>query len=143
MTKYIIGLGSSHTCQQKYIDQACLLLDQTSGIKILAKSKKHSGLGEKCPQSLLLFSNSCILVSTRYSPCSLWHMLSSIENKLGRIRIFDNNSRTIDLDILHSPNLTYQNNNLEIPHPEFRKRTFALEPAKEIAQKFNFFLKNI
>jgi 7,8-dihydro-6-hydroxymethylpterin-pyrophosphokinase len=63
----------------------------------------------------------------------LLHTILGIEEGMGRIRSFENQPRTIDIDILYFNDLKEHSNELIIPHPRIFSRRFVLVPMHEIA----------
>jgi 2-amino-4-hydroxy-6-hydroxymethyldihydropteridine diphosphokinase len=58
--------------------------------------------------------------------------LKDIEEKLGRKRRFPWGPREIDLDIIFYGDKVIDEDELVVPHPEFRERRFFLLPLAEI-----------
>lgn len=79
------------------------------------------------------FLNGCCRIWTDLSPRQLLTALQSIENKMGRVRTRRWGERIIDLDILLYDDITVNEPDLVIPHPDMKNRDFVLEPLKEIA----------
>lgn len=130
MPRYLIGLGSSMPNGAEYIQRALLM---TKHLKIHAAApiitSPPAGGATQFP-----FVNSAIAISTSLSPDALWFYLHSIEHRLGRIRLFKNGPRTLDLDILWCDVGNFKSAYLTIPHSEFFKRKFVLKPAMQAAQ---------
>ncbi|MEI6806379.1 MAG: 2-amino-4-hydroxy-6-hydroxymethyldihydropteridine diphosphokinase [Myxococcaceae bacterium] len=131
MATYFIGVGSSHPNSAYYIDRAYEELERSAHVQVLAQSPRYPNPAFG-GQTLFGFLNSAFKIETRLHPDALWLLLRSIENKLGRIRLIKNGPRTIDLDILWSSLGKIQTPYVRIPHPEFKKRPFALKPATDI-----------
>lgn len=131
MTQYFIGVGSSHPNSAYYIDRAYQELKQAGYIRVLAKSPYYPNPAFG-GQTLFRFTNTAFKIETELHPDALWFLLLSIETKLGRVRLVKNGPRTIDLDILASSLGQIQTPYVCIPHPEFKKRPFALKPAGDI-----------
>jgi len=74
------------------------------------------------------FYNSVMVVKTNLSPMELLNFLLYVEKKFGRIRLFKNAPRTLDLDIILYENRKINVGRLQIPHPEFKKRESVLIP---------------
>lgn len=88
-------------------------------------------------ESTDFFLNQVVEVETRLDPESLLKKLLMIESALGRQRTFGKiDSRTIDIDILLFNNLIMKTESLEIPHPRFPLRRFALVPLAEVAWEY-------
>lgn len=79
------------------------------------------------------FLNGCCRIWTDFSPRQLLTVLQSIEDKMGRVRTRRWGERIIDLDILLYDDITVNEPDLVIPHPDMKNRAFVLEPLKEIA----------
>lgn len=79
------------------------------------------------------FLNGCCRIWTDFSPRQLLTALQAIEDKMGRVRTRRWGERIIDLDILLYDDITVNEPDLVIPHPDMKNRAFVLEPLKEIA----------
>lgn len=79
------------------------------------------------------FLNQAIRVESSLSPEDLLNKILFIEIEMGRQRFEKWGSRLIDIDILFYNDEYYDTPQLKIPHPEFKKRNFALVPMAEIA----------
>ncbi len=79
------------------------------------------------------FLNGCCRIWTDLSPRQLLTALQAIEDKMGRVRTRRWGERIIDLDILLYDDITVNDPDLVIPHPDMKNRAFVLEPLKEIA----------
>ena len=55
-------------------------------------------------------------------------MVKEIEEGMGRIKLFDNGPRPVDLDILLYDNLAKETPTLTIPHAKMMEREFVLRP---------------
>lgn len=86
-----------------------------------------------------LFLNTCIGIKTTLSPFEILYKTQEIEVELGRTNkntTQSYSSRIIDLDIIFYDNLTIENENLTIPHKQFRKRKFVLTPLNNICPNY-------
>lgn len=81
------------------------------------------------------FLNQVICTSATLSPFELLELIKRIERKLGRIRLFANAPRTIDIDIIFYNNLVMEDAALTIPHPRLGERAFVLGPLAELAPR--------
>ena len=68
------------------------------------------------------------MVEYQQSLETLWQTLHALERQQGRIRLLKNGPRTLDLDILWAERKSTQKW-LQVPHPRFLERDFALLPA--------------
>lgn len=82
------------------------------------------------------FLNQVIEVRTRHSPECLLTAARRIERRMGRLRLFRNGPRAIDIDILFYNNQVMETPALTIPHPGLADRGFVLVPLAEIAPDF-------
>ena len=80
------------------------------------------------------FLNQVIKVETELSPLELLKAAQAIEKQMGRTRkrSVRYQDRIIDIDIILYDDLTYQSEELTIPHPLYRERPFVMEPLGEI-----------
>ena len=79
------------------------------------------------------FYNQVIEVSTKLEPVALLRYLKAIEKKMGRVTLFRNGPRLIDLDILFYGDRAVDIGDLQIPHPRMAGRAFVLVPLGELA----------
>lgn len=80
-----------------------------------------------------LFVNAVMRVETTLAPLNLLDVLQSIENKNGRVRLYRNAPRTLDLDLLWYDGLKITTPRLTLPHPRMHLRAFVLKPLLELA----------
>ena len=79
------------------------------------------------------FANAVALVSSDLAPDAILARLKQIERAFGRRAGRRWGPRVLDLDIVLWSGGWWADNALTIPHPEFRKRRFVLEPLAEVA----------
>ena len=91
------------------------------------------------------FLNGVVKIETNLGPLELLKFLQKIELDLGRIKIFKNGPRIIDLDILFYDNDIINKKDFIVPHPRLHERLFVLDPMCEIEGEFvhPVFRKNI
>jgi len=129
-----IGIGSNIGSPLENCQRSLALLDEHSGIKVIARSSFY----ETEPVGLRdqnWFVNAVAKISTDMEPILLLDALLAIENAMGRIRNEKWGPRKIDLDILLYGKSVVKNDRLEIPHPEMIKRRFVLAPLTELASE--------
>ena len=78
------------------------------------------------------FLNAALLCETVFEPLELLGFCKKTESKLGRIPIFPNGPREIDIDIIFYEGARISSDVLEIPHPRWRERDFVLSPLFDI-----------
>lgn len=134
MPRYLIGAGSSAPQGDEFIQRAMVLLERTPRVTLCASSS--IGLSKAAGgQTNFAFLNAAFALQTNLHPDALWFALSSVEHRLGRIRSQRNGPRTLDLDVLWCYEGPQKTPRLQVPHPDFFSRPFALEPAKDAARK--------
>ncbi len=78
------------------------------------------------------YINCCAQVFTTLSPLALLGACLGIESAMGRIRLFKNQARIIDIDLLLYENFTSSSSELTIPHPRILERSFVMIPLSDI-----------
>lgn len=133
--KVYLSLGSSMGDKKNYLDVAIAELSQTRGVKV----KKISSYIETEPYGGVAkngFLNCAVEIETILTPRQLLEKIHLIENACGRVRTVHWGDRTLDIDIIFFGRKIVEEDDLQIPHPEYSKRSFVLEPLKEIAPDF-------
>jgi 2-amino-4-hydroxy-6-hydroxymethyldihydropteridine diphosphokinase len=127
-----VGVGSN---RDDPADQSLKAFDHiatANGVKLLRKSSLYRTEPVGSPDQDW-FINAVVEIRTVLTPHELLQALQAIENNMGRVRDEKWGPRLIDLDILLYGQEVIQEKDLCIPHPEFHKRRFVLEPLCEIA----------
>ena len=130
-----LSLGSSIGDREKYLNTALEKLNAHRGIKV----KKFSDFIETEPYGGVAenkFLNCAAEVETYLSPGELLNAIHKIESECGRVRDKRWGDRTLDIDIIFYGRKIICEDDLIIPHPEYRKRDFVLVPLKQIAPRF-------
>jgi 2-amino-4-hydroxy-6-hydroxymethyldihydropteridine diphosphokinase len=78
------------------------------------------------------FLNQVVSGNSSLNPAELLTLVKEIEQKMGRVKNFQNGPRLIDIDILLFGEQIVKMPNLEIPHPRMCERGFVLLPLAEI-----------
>ncbi len=130
MEEVTIALGSNLGDRLKVIREAAIFLENLSESKILKSSIWESEPvgGAKYP-----FLNCTARITTLLTPSVLLSTLKEYEIETGREKNPERWApRILDLDIIRfGQNRILKSDDLEIPHPEFRKRLFVLLPMSE------------
>jgi|SRR6185437_3498747 len=87
---------------------------------------------ETFPQPNFLNMVAELKVEAHLKPEELLDQLLGIEQHLGRNRDSNKGPRTIDLDLLLYGEQVIDNQRLTLPHPQFHRRRFVLEPLAEL-----------
>jgi len=138
MKQAVIGIGTNIGDREKNLKKALeslSLLPRTS-IKKISKVYETKPWGYEKQQN---FYNCCVLISTSLSPKALLGALLGIEAALGRIRLFKNGPRVIDLDLLLYEDYTRNEDELTVPHPRINERAFVLCPLKDLFEDETFY----
>lgn len=135
--KCFIGIGSNLGDRLKNLESAALRLN--------LESKNHFRVSPVYTTAALVpkgapdawripFFNAVIEMDWQKSPDELLKFLKALELELGRSPHEPKWSpRLIDLDILVFGDSSIQTDTLKIPHPEISKRSFVLDPLKDLA----------
>ena len=135
MVQVFIGMGSNLGDRAYYLHQALVEIANSQQIII----KKYSSVYETEPvgkKEQPQFLNMVIELESTLLPQDLLRRLKEIENTLGRTHTEHWGPREIDLDILYYSSEVFNDDKLQLPHPEIANRRFVLVPMKEIAGEF-------
>ena len=75
--------------------------------------------------------------TTSMSAADALAALHRVEARFGRIRTVRNAARVLDLDLLDYGGLTYDDDNISIPHPRLHERAFVLLPMRDVAPGYS------
>ena len=132
VVRTIVALGSNLGDRERNIVAAIECLSAIAEGEIRCSSLHHS-IPEGMPGEPD-FINAVVAFETDLEPFALLHELQDIEVRLGRPRDHgENESRTIDLDIIWYGDLTIDEADLKIPHPRASSRDFVMLPLEEVA----------
>ncbi|MFZ4543243.1 MAG: 2-amino-4-hydroxy-6-hydroxymethyldihydropteridine diphosphokinase [Saprospiraceae bacterium] len=82
------------------------------------------------------FVNQALEVRSYHSPEQTLRTVLEIEKEMGRTRSIPNEPRIIDIDILFYGNRVIKSRDLQVPHPRFHLRNFAMVPMMEVNGDF-------
>ena len=80
------------------------------------------------------FYNMILEVDYKGSPDQLLESIKIIENDMGRESTFRYGPRLIDIDIIFFNNYEIKQDNLTIPHYDWKNRLFVIEPLYEVLE---------
>lgn len=135
MTRVYIGIGSNLG------DREFLIRNAVEGLRGLPHSTviQISSLYDTDPVGDVEqppFLNAVAWLETDLEPRALlWHLLL-LERRMGRVRTQRWGPRSIDLDLLFFGNLSLEEPDLKLPHPEAHRRAFVLYPLQELEPTF-------
>lgn len=130
MAEIVIAAGSNLGNRQQLIRGAGRFFEQIS-----ERSIEKSSIWESEPigPAEYSFLNSVAIIETSLKPAEILTELKKFEQASGRspspVRW---GPRLLDLDIIAWDNLVIQEENLIIPHPEYKNRLFVLLPLQEL-----------
>lgn len=130
-----LSLGSSEGDKKAALDAALCRLGKARGIKI----KKVSRYIETEPYGGVAkntFLNCAAEAEVYLTPHELLGAIHEVEAAGGRLRGVRWADRTVDIDIIFFGSEIINRGGLIVPHPDYRARSFVLEPLKEIAPDF-------
>jgi 2-amino-4-hydroxy-6-hydroxymethyldihydropteridine diphosphokinase len=133
-TSYAIALGSNrrhgrHGAPVGVVRAALAALGALGEVEAVSRIRMTPALGPAGRG----FANAAVLLSTSLAPDELLDALKSIERRFGRRGGRRWGARVLDLDILLWSEGPWGGPGPIIPHPEFRRRAFVLDPLAEIA----------
>ena len=126
---YIIGLGANLGDRRGTLKSAVLALKRCGTVRAVSALYESAAVGPPQPDYL----NAAVLLESLLAPTELLEQLLAIERAHGRERRERWGPRTLDLDLLHSPDLVLVEPGLTLPHPELTRRAFALAPLADVA----------
>ena len=129
-TTAYLGLGSNLGDREDNMRRAVSLLRQRVSL-IALSSVYETEPWEYTSQPTFL--NLVCAVETGLSPQELLELAHEVERDLGRVPTFRYGPRSMDVDILLYGDEMIETPDLQIPHPRFSERAFALVPLAEIA----------
>ena len=133
MYKYFLGLGSNIEPRINFIKRAVTKLKKVGLVKNKSGIYKTQAWGLKDQPD---FINAVIEFHSDCNPEELLHKIKKVESEVGRSESYRWGPREIDIDILFCDNLAINKPNLTIPHKDFEKRKFILEPLSEICKNY-------
>lgn len=130
MTPVFLALGSNIEPRRHFLQKAVeLLVDRFPRFQ-LAPLYETSPYG-KTDQPY--FFNSALYLEVDMPPHDLLQWLKEIEKQVGRRQRERWGPREIDIDIIFYSDWVLHSDSLTIPHPEYSKRRFVLQPLVDIA----------
>ncbi len=134
----VLALGSNIGNRKTNILNALDRIEKELSVNII-----KSNFFESRPYGDIQQENFCNLVcefsiDLVLKPQKLLTICKSIENQMGRIKNEHWGPRLIDIDIIFMEYEVINDNNLTIPHKEYMKRCFVLEPLKTLPSYTKF-----
>jgi 2-amino-4-hydroxy-6-hydroxymethyldihydropteridine diphosphokinase len=131
MFRVILGLGGNTGEPASAFRHALDALARDGRIAAVSRLWRTRPVGPPQPDYL----NAAAVVSWPAGPHSLLARCRQLEAAAGRDRSTGERwgPRALDLDLLLAEDLVCRGPTLELPHPRFHERRFALEPSAEVA----------
>lgn len=127
-----LSLGSNLGDRLAHLEAALKQLGAHERIQLTA----CSGCYEASPVGSLnqpVFLNMAAEIETDLDPLELLNVAKEIEAGLGRRETYRWGPRVVDIDLILCGSAIVECERLTVPHPEFRRRAFVLQPLAEIA----------
>ena len=131
MNKAYLLTGGNEGNRLSHLLQAITNIEKYCGEIAARSSLYESAAWGKTDQPDFL--NQTLLLHTNLNAQNLMRTILDIEEKMGRKRVRQYGSRTIDIDILFFNNEIIDAPSLVIPHPQIQNRRFTLVPMDELA----------
>ncbi len=129
-----IALGSNLGDRRAHLRSARERIATLPGVRALRSAALYETEPVGCPTGTGAFLNTALEAEYDGSPEELLAALLGIERTLGRPeRRPRNDSRAIDLDLLHAGDLVVQHGTLTLPHPRLAERRFVLAPLADLS----------
>lgn len=133
----VIALGSNMGESADTLQKAVNTIAALDGVSVI----KASSMYRTKPVGFLDqadFTNAVLIARTALSPAALYDELAKIELEFGRVRLFKDGPRTLDLDVIVCDDLISDDEHILLPHPRAQERAFVLVPLNEIAPDLIF-----
>ena len=128
-----LSIGSNLGFRYRNINGAILELEKFASIKAVSSIYRTDPLGFLAQP---YFLNLVCSIETDMDPSTLLACIKTVESYIGRVPMFKNGPRVIDIDILTYGDTVINFPELQIPHPRMHKRNFVLTPLEEIEPNF-------
>lgn len=127
----MIGLGGNVGDPETAFARALDALADDAWVLFTSRLWETRAVGPEQPD----FLNAAAVISWPGDPRSLLARCRELEKAAGRDRTVEERwgPRTLDLDLLLAEDFICVGPGLQVPHPRFHERRFALEPAAEVA----------
>jgi len=130
----LIGLGGNLDQPAEAFVQALEALTGQGRVTAASRLWRTRPVGPSQPD----FLNAAAVIEWPAGPRSLLDCCRELEVAAGRDRTCEERwgPRALDLDLLIAPAVVCRGVDLQIPHPQFHQRRFALEPAAEVVPRW-------
>jgi len=131
--RYAVALGSNLGDRLQHLRQGVARLRHGANVQGLVLSRIYETEPVGGPLEQEAYLNAAAVFFCSLEPAALLALLLHIEEQEGRVRLYPNSPRTLDLDLLLCDGLELELPGLTLPHPRMHLRAFVLAPLAEIA----------
>jgi 2-amino-4-hydroxy-6-hydroxymethyldihydropteridine diphosphokinase len=128
LTSYAIALGSNRRSRYGSPAQTLRAAADVLGVERLSRIRATAAVGPAGRG----FANAAACLRSDLDPPELLNILKQIERDFGRRGGRRWGPRVLDLDIVLWSGGSWGQDGLIVPHPEFRRRDFVLEPLADL-----------
>ena len=132
MKEAVIGLGTNLYDREGNLKKALGALRELPETTIEEISSIYETKPFETPDFQSNYLNCCAKIKTNLSPEMLLGACLGIEAAMGRVRLYKNAARIIDLDLLLYQNVSVFTKNLILPHPRIKERAFVMVPLSDL-----------
>lgn len=133
MYRYAVALGSNLGDRLQHLRRGVARLRHGANVQGLVLSRIYETEPVGGPLEQEAYFNAAAVFFCSLEPAALLALLLHIEQQEGRVRLYPNSPRTLDLDLLLCDGLELELPGLTLPHPRMHLRAFVLAPLAEIA----------
>ena len=123
MAEVYLGLGANLGDRIKNLSRAIQSIAEQATIELVSSVYETKPVGYTEQPDFL---NAVISISTKMNPEQLLQFTKEIERAQGRIPVFPNAPRPLDIDILFYEDRVLHSEQLIVPHPRLTERAFVL-----------------
>lgn len=129
-TTYVIAIGSNRPISRSLSPAAIVagVIQQLDRAPLIMSLMSPSIETRPLGSARRRFVNAAAIVETELSPLALLAHLKRLERSFGRRSGRRWGDRSLDLDIIFWSEGIHRSRRLQIPHVEFRRRRFVLDP---------------
>ena len=129
VTSYALALGSNRRSRHGSPAETVAAAAAELGVERLSRIRTTQAVGP----AGRAFANAAAILRSPLDPPELLAALKALERRFGRRPGRRWGPRVLDLDIILWSEGSWAGPGLIVPHPEYRRRAFVLEPLAEIA----------
>lgn len=127
----VVGIGGNVGDVKRRFEHLFCYLKRDKRVELLQTSSilKNPPFGYLEQEDFL---NAVMVLQTSMQPKSFLDLLHRIEKRFGRVRLFQDAPRTLDLDIIFFGNKKMKSERLTIPHKSWFERESVILPLTEL-----------